>query len=45
MWKLLSQHAQFYFKCQLNRDHIDPGYFILSLAYHCKLEINWKNLP
>ena len=44
MWTILSQHSQYYFKCELNKELIDPGYLVASLAYHCKLDVNWKKL-
>ncbi len=44
IWKVLSQHAQYYFKCEINKDFVDPGYFVVSLVYHCRLKVNWKKL-
>lgn len=44
LWKMFELHAQYYFKCPLNKNTIDRAYFINSLAYHCKLNVDWKKI-
>lgn len=41
LWKVLSTHAYSYFGLALNFDEINRGSFLIALAHHCRLELEW----
>ena len=44
IWKVLSAHSSKYFNVSLNFNDVQKGVFIISLAHHCGLIIDWSKV-